>query len=87
MVVIQENKTFFLALGYTYPLVWGKKTYTYFLSNKLRKYQWGNWKLKNKTYLRFLYITDGVLLVCYRRNEWRQFGGVLVAVDLIVTFF
>jgi len=25
MVVIQENKTFFLALGYTYPLVWGKK--------------------------------------------------------------
>ena len=37
------------------------------------------WKLKNTAYLIFLYITDGVLLVLYRRNEWSQFVGVLIA--------
>jgi hypothetical protein len=37
------------------------------------------WKLKNATYLKFLYITDGVLLVSCRRNEWSQFVGVLKA--------
>jgi hypothetical protein len=37
------------------------------------------WKLKNTAYLKFLYITDGVLFVPYRRNEWSQFVGVLIA--------
>jgi hypothetical protein len=37
------------------------------------------WKLKNATYLKFLYITDDVLLVHYRRSEWSQFVGVLIA--------
>ena len=40
------------------------------------------WKLENATYLIFLYITDGVLLVRYRRNEWRQFFGVPNAKDV-----
>jgi hypothetical protein len=38
--------------------------------------KWKLKKLKNATYLIFLYITDGVLLVRYRRNEWGQFFGV-----------
>jgi hypothetical protein len=37
------------------------------------------WKLKNATYLKFLYITEGVLLVRYRRNELSQYVGVLIA--------
>jgi CRISPR/Cas system CMR-associated protein Cmr3 (group 5 of RAMP superfamily) len=37
------------------------------------------WKLKNATYLKFRCITDSVLLVRYRRNEWSQFVGVLIA--------
>ena len=37
------------------------------------------WKLKNTTYLKSLYITEGMLLVLYRRNEWSQFVGVLIA--------
>jgi hypothetical protein len=37
------------------------------------------WKLKNATYLKFLYITDGVLLVHYRKKEWSQLVSVLIA--------
>jgi len=70
MVLIQENKTFF-ELSFTLtPWCGGRRTYSYFLPNKLRKYQWGKWKLKNMICFKFLYITDGVLLVLYRRNEW-----------------
>ena len=36
-------------------------------------------KLKNTAHLKFLHITEGVLLIRYRRNEWRQFVGVLNA--------
>jgi hypothetical protein len=37
------------------------------------------WKLKNTAQLKFLYITDGVLLVHYRRNAWNHFFSVLIA--------
>jgi len=36
-------------------------------------------KLKNAIYLKFLYIKDGMMRVRYRRNEWSQFIGVLIA--------
>ena len=36
------------------------------------------WKMKNATYIKFLYIKEGVLLVRYRRNDWIQFVGVLI---------
>ena len=29
------------ALGYTYPMMWGKETYSYFPPNKWHKYQMG----------------------------------------------
>jgi len=36
-------------------------------------------KLKNATYLKFQYITDGVMFFRYRRNDWSLFVGVAVA--------
>jgi len=36
------------------------------------------WKWKNASYLKFLCMKEGVLLVRYRRNEWSQFIGVLI---------
>jgi len=78
MVVIKEN--IFLSSRLHLPHgVGGRGTYSYFLPNKLRKYQWSKWKLKNTAYLKFLYITDGLLIIRYRRNEWSQFVGVLIA--------
>jgi len=80
MVVIQENKTYFLSSRLHLPHVVGEEEPTatfcqinYVIINGVK------WKLKNTEYLKFLYITDGVLLVRYRRNEWSQFVGVLIA--------
>jgi hypothetical protein len=42
MVVIQENKTYFVSSSLHLPHGVGVRgTYSYFLSNKLRKYKWG----------------------------------------------
>jgi hypothetical protein len=49
------------------PWCGGRGTYSYFLPNYVNIIR-VKWKLKNATYLKFLYITDGVLLVRYGRN-------------------
>jgi len=42
MIVIQEHKTYFVSFRLHLPHgVGGRGTYSYFLPNKLRKYQWG----------------------------------------------
>jgi hypothetical protein len=69
MAVTQENKTYFVSSRLHLPHgMGGSGTYSYFLPNKLRKYQLGKWKWKNVTYFQFLHIKYGALLVRYRRN-------------------
>ena len=71
MVVIQESKPYFMSsrlhllhgVGEEDPTAtFCQKNYIYINGVK--------WKLKNATYPKFLFITDGMLLVLYRRNEW-----------------
>jgi hypothetical protein len=80
MVVIQENKTYFVSSGLHLPHGVGEEepTATFCQINYVN-INGVNWKLKNATYLKFPHITDGMLLVHYRRNEWSQFVGVLIA--------
>ena len=71
MVVIQKNETQFVSSRLHLPHCVGEEERININGVK--------WKLKNTAYLKFLYITDGVLLVRYRRNKWSQFVGVLIA--------
>jgi hypothetical protein len=71
MVVIQENKTYFVSSRLHLPHGVREEEPTatfchinYVIINGVK------WKLKNTTYLKFLYITDVVLLVRYGRNKW-----------------
>ena len=67
--MIQENKTYFVSSGLHLPNGVGEEEPTatfcqlnYVIINGVKR------KLKNATYLKFLYVTDSVLLVRYRRN-------------------
>jgi hypothetical protein len=73
MVVIQENKTYFVSsrLHLPHGVGGGEEPTATFCQINYININGVKWKLKNATYLKFLYITDGVLLVRYRRNEWR----------------
>jgi hypothetical protein len=80
MVVIQENEYF---MSFRVHLLHGvgeeEPTATFCQINYIN-INGVKWKLKSATYLKFLCITDGVLLlVRYRRNEWSKFVGVLIA--------
>jgi CRISPR/Cas system CMR-associated protein Cmr3 (group 5 of RAMP superfamily) len=80
MVVIQENKTYFVSSRLHLPHGVGEEELTAtFCQINYVNINGVKWKLKNTAYLKFLCITDCLLLVRYRRNEWRQFVGVLVA--------
>ena len=80
MVVIQENKTYSVSSRLHLPHgEWEEERTATFCQINYVNSNWVNWKLKNATYLKVLYITDGVLLVRYRRNKWSQFVGVLIA--------
>jgi hypothetical protein len=80
MVVIQENITYFVSSMLHLPHGVGEDepTATFCQINCIN-INGVKWKLKNATYPKFLYITGGVLLARYRRNEWIQFAGVLIA--------
>jgi hypothetical protein len=80
MVVIQENKTYFVSSRLRLPHCVGEEepSATFCQINYVN-INGVKWKLKNTAYLKFLYITDGMLLVRYRRNEWSQFVSVLIA--------
>jgi len=80
MVVIQENKTYFVSCRLHLPHGVGEEepTATFFQINYVN-INGVKWKLKNATYLEFLYIKDGMLLVRYGRNERTQFVGVVIA--------
>jgi len=79
MAVIQENKTYF-ELKVILTLWCGEEEPTATLCQiNYININGVKWKLKNATYLTFLYITDGMLLLHYRRNEWSQFVCVLIA--------
>jgi len=69
MVVIQKNKTYFVSSMLHLPHCVGKEepTATFYQINYVN-INGIKWKLKNTAYLKFLYITDGVVLVRYRRN-------------------
>jgi hypothetical protein len=78
MVVIQEHKTYFMNSRLHLPHGLGEVEptgtfchITYININEV------TWKWKNATYVKFLYIRNGMLLVHYRRNGWSQFVGVL----------
>jgi len=80
MVVIQENKTYFVSSGLHLPHgVREEESTPTFCQINYVNINGVKWKLKNTSYLKFLYITDGVLLVRYRRNEWCQFVDVQIA--------
>jgi len=80
MVVIQENKTYFVSCRLHLPHGMGEEEATAtFCQINYVNISGVKWKLKNTAYLKFLYITDGMLLVHYRRNEWSQFISVLIA--------
>jgi len=76
----RNTKYILWALGYTYPMVWGKRNIQLISASK---YQWVKWKLKNATCLKFLYIKDGVLLFRYRRNDWSQFVSTWLQSSLV----
>jgi len=80
MVVIQETKTCFVSSGLYLPygVVEEAPTAT-FCQISYVNINVVKWKLKNTAYLKFRYITDGVLLVRYGKNDWNQFVGVLIA--------
>jgi len=80
MVVIQENKTYFVSsrLHLTHCVREEELTATFWQINYVN-INGVNWKLKNTAYHKFLHTTDGALLFSYRRNEWSQFVGVLIA--------
>ena len=74
MVVIQKNKTYSLSSRLHLPHgVWEEEPTATFCQINYVNMNGVKWKLKNAAYLKFLYITDGVLFVGYRRNEWRNF--------------
>jgi len=80
MVVIEENKTYFVSSRLHLPHGLGEEesTTTFCQINYVNN-NGANWKWKNATYFKLLYIKDGVPLVRYRRNGWSQFVGVLIA--------
>ena len=80
MVVIQENKMYFVSSRLHLPHGVGEveptstfRQITYVNINGVK------WKWKNATYFKSLYIKDGVLRVRYRRNGWSQFVDVRIA--------
>jgi len=79
MVVIQEHKTYFVSSTLHLPHGVGEEepTATFCQINYVN-INGVMWKMKNATYIKFLYIKEGVLLVRYRRNDWIQFVGVLI---------
>jgi hypothetical protein len=80
MVVIQEHKKYFVSFKLHLPHGLGEVEPTgTFCHINYANINGVKWKWKNSTYFKFLYIKDGVLLVHYRRNEWGQFVGVLIA--------
>jgi hypothetical protein len=79
MVLIQKHKTCFVRSMLHLPHgVWEEEPTAFYQINDVN-INGVKWKLKNETYLKFLYIKYGVLLVRYRRNGWSQFVGVLIA--------
>jgi hypothetical protein len=68
MVVIQDNKTYFMSsrLHLPHGVVEEEPTATFCQINDINV-NGVKWKLKNAAYLKFPYITDGVLPVRYRR--------------------
>jgi CRISPR/Cas system CMR-associated protein Cmr3 (group 5 of RAMP superfamily) len=80
MAVIQEHKTYFVRSRLHLPHGVGKEEPTAaFCQINYININGAKWKLKNATYIKFLHITDGVLLVRYRRNDWSKFVGILIA--------
>jgi hypothetical protein len=80
MFVIQEHKTYFVSSRLRLSHCVGEEEPTATLCQiNYVNINGVKWKLKNATYLKFLYIKDGVLLFRYRRNDWSQFVGVLIA--------
>jgi hypothetical protein len=70
MVVIQINKTYFVSsrLHLLHGVREEEPTDTV-CQIKYVNINGVKWKLKNATYLKFLCITDGMMLVRYSRNE------------------
>jgi len=80
MVVIQVNKTYFCELQVTLtPWCEEEEPTAAFCQINYVNNNGIKWKWKNTTYFKLLYIKDGMPLVCYRRNGWSQFVGVLIA--------
>ena len=79
MVVIQEKKTYFASsmLNLPHGVREEEPTATFCQINYVNMGLSGNWREQHT--LNSYISQDGVLLVRYRRNEWSQFVGVLIA--------
>ena len=73
MVILQENKTYFVSYRLHLPHGVGEEHTATLCQINYVNINGVKWKLKNAPYLKFLYITDIVLLVRYRTNGWSQF--------------
>jgi hypothetical protein len=80
MVSIQENKTYFVSslLRLPHGVVKEEPTASFCQINYVN-INGVEWKLNNTAYLKLLYITGGLLLVRYKRDEWIQIVGFLIA--------